>query len=194
MVDESTMLEKMRAGDDSALAFFMRQYMQLLYYRALAIIHDKMAAEDIVQEVFIRFWDQRGHLQDSSTVPAYLTRLVRNACINHLEHRDVRRRHAASYQQWLLPCDDVQPWDEDELEQTRQRLNEFIQALPGRCREIFVMACVEGVRYHEVAARLDVSVNTVKSQVKSAYARLRKDFNIDDQELLLVVLLSCYFS
>ncbi|MDR0766474.1 MAG: hypothetical protein LBF09_06035, partial [Odoribacteraceae bacterium] len=93
---EITMLEKLRGGDDSALAFFMRRYMDVLYYRALAIVHDRMAAEDIVQEAFIRFWDRRKELE-GYVVPAYLTRLVHNACINYLEYQEVRRRHSVPY-------------------------------------------------------------------------------------------------
>jgi RNA polymerase sigma-70 factor (ECF subfamily) len=194
MFDETIMLKKMRDGDDSALEFFMRHYMELLYYRALAIVHDKMVAEDVVQEVFIRFWDQRGELQDASVVPAYLTRLVQNACLNHLEYNSIRRRYAENYRKWHAQEDECPGWDEEEVEKLRRRLHDFIQTLPEKCREIFVLACVEGVRYHEVAERLHVSVNTVKTQVKSAYAKLRKNFGATDQELIIILLLARYFS
>jgi RNA polymerase sigma-70 factor (ECF subfamily) len=194
MLDEAIMLEKMRGGDDSALAFFMRRYMDLLYYRALAIVHDKMVAEDIVQEVFIRFWDRRGAARDVAIVPAYLTRLVQNACLNHLEHDSVRRKHAEGYRRWRAREDACPPRDEEEVEELRRRLHAFIDTLPGTCREVFVLACVEGLAYHEVAARLEISVNTVKTQVKSAYSKLRKNFNATDQELIIILLLARYFS
>ncbi|MDR1414323.1 MAG: RNA polymerase sigma-70 factor [Odoribacteraceae bacterium] len=195
MLDETTMFEKMRGGDDSALEFFMRQYMDLLYYRALAIVHDKMVAEDIVQEVFIRFWNKRKELPASPVVPAYLTHLVRNACLNHLEHDNVRRRHAENYRkQREQERDDPREWDAAEIEELRRRLDEFIQTLPEKCREVFLLACVEGARYQEVADRLHISVNTVKTQIKSAYSKLRKNFNGIDQELIIILLLSRYFS
>jgi RNA polymerase sigma-70 factor (ECF subfamily) len=194
MFDERVILERMRGGDESALGLFMQEYTGLLYYRALAIVHDKMAAEDIVQEVFIRFWDQRKELQESSVVPAYLTRLARNACVNYLEYQEVRRRHAKSYHEHLAREEEPGEWDEERLEECRRRLQEFIASLPERCREVFVLACVEGLKYHEVAGRLHVSVNTVKSQVKHAYAKLKRVFNLTDQELLLILILARHFS
>lgn len=188
------MLERMRGGDDSALAFFMRRYMDMLYCRALAIVHDKMVAEDVVQEAFIRFWDRRRELTGGDAAPAYLTRLVRNACVNHLEFQEVRRRHAAPYSAYREQEAAWPDWDEERLERVRRQLMAFIETLPGRCREVFVLACVEGLTYREVAARLDVSVNTVKTQVKTAYARVKEHFNLSDEELILFLLLSAHFS
>lgn len=80
-------------------------------------------------------------------------------------------------------------YDEEELEQLRIRLRIFVDSLPEKCREIFILACIDGLKYREVAERLDVSVNTVKTQVKSAYAKLRADFDLKDQELIVVFLL-----
>ena len=69
-----------------------------------------------------------------------------------------------------------------------QRIHEAIQSLPEKCREIFILACVEGLKYREVAERLDVSVNTVKTQVKSAYAKLRFDFDLKEREYIVILL------
>ena len=55
MPDELILFEKMQRGDTSALEYFFREYTDVLYYRALGFVKDKLAAEDIVQEVFIRF-------------------------------------------------------------------------------------------------------------------------------------------
>ena len=80
-------------------------------------------------------------------------------------------------------------YDEEELEQLRIRLRIFIDSLPEKCREIFILACIDGLKYREVAERLGVSVNTVKTQVKNAYTKLRADFDLKDQELIVVFLL-----
>ena len=185
MPDESELLRKMRNGDSSALEFFMHRYMDLLYYRALGIVHDPMVADDIVQEGFIRFWDQRKQLWEASTVPAYLTRLVQNASINYLEHKSIRQRYADNFPKDIKEIPD---WDVGEVDELRVRLNDFIQTLPDKCRETFILACVDGLKYWEVAERLQVSVNTVKSQVKRAYSKLRKEFDINDKELVLIIL------
>ena len=57
--EELLIFNRMRQGDPSALEYFFQKYMELLYYRALGYVKDPLVAEDIVQEVFIRFWDNR---------------------------------------------------------------------------------------------------------------------------------------
>lgn len=179
----------MRQGDPSALEYFFQKYMELLYYRALGYIKDPLVAEDIVQEVFIRFWDNRKKLEISLSVIAYLTRSVINSCKNYLEHLSIRQRYEQDYQHENQNLTGWREYDEEELEQLRIRLRIFVDSLPEKCREIFILACIDGLKYREVAERLDVSVNTVKTQVKSAYAKLRADFDLKDQELIVVFLL-----
>lgn len=179
----------MQQGDTTALEYFFQKYMELLYFRALGYVKDPLVAEDIVQEVYIRFWDNRKKLEITLSVPAYLTRSVVNSCKNYLEHMSVRHRYEQDYQNENQVQEEKLEYDEEELEQLRVRLKLFIDSLPEKCREIFILACVEGLKYREVAERLNVSVNTVKTQVKSAYAKLRTDFDIKDQELIVILLL-----
>lgn len=187
--EELLIFNRMRQGDPSALEYFFQKYMELLYYRALGYIKDPLVAEDIVQEVFIRFWDNRKKLEISLSVIAYLTRSVVNSCKNYLEHLSVRQRYEQDYQHENQNLTEKKEYDEEELEQLRIRLRIFIDSLPEKCREIFILACIDGLKYREVAERLGVSVNTVKTQVKNAYTKLRADFDLKDQELIVVFLL-----
>ena len=82
--------------------------------------------------------------------------------------------------------------DEEELNIMRERLNVFVDSLPEKCREIFILACIEGLKYKEVAERLDVSVNTVKTQLKSAYSKLRTEFNEKDLEIIALLIFLGY--
>ena len=84
------------------------------------------------------------------------------------------KHHYEESQRWEIMEEEV-PEDEEELNIMRERLNVFVDSLPEKCREIFILACIEGLKYKEVAERLDVSVNTVKTQLKSAYSKLRTD-------------------
>lgn len=187
--DELSIFKKMQQGDVAALEYFFQKYMELLYYRALGYVKEPLLAEDIVQEVFIRFWDNRKKVEITLSVLAYLTRSVVNSCKNYLEHLKVHQRYEQDYQKENSEEVEEMDYDEEELGQLRERLKVFIDGLPEKCREIFILACVEGLRYREVAERLDVSVNTVKTQVKSAYAKLRSDFDLKDQELIVIFLL-----
>lgn len=189
MSKDLSLFKSMQQGDVSALEYFFQEYADLLYYRALGYVHHSQAAEDIVQEVFIRFWDNRAKLDISVSVAAYLTRSVVNGCKNYLEHRNVRSRYEQEFQSESFEGEEWREFDQEELELLQKRLRIFIDSLPDKCREIFVLACIEGLKYREVAERLHVSVNTVKSQVKNAYARLRSDFDLKEQNLIVFFLL-----
>lgn len=178
----------MQRGDTSALEYFYQGYMELLYDRALGYVKDPAVAEDIVQEVFIRFWDNRHKWDISVSVPAYLSRAVVNSCKDFLDHQNVHLRYEKEYIS-VNPVEFEMNYDAEELDALRERLNVFIDSLPEKCREIFILACVEGMKYREVAERLDVSVNTVKTQVKSAYTKLRDEFDLKDRELIIVFIL-----
>lgn len=167
------------------MEYFFREYTDVLYYRALGFVKDNLAAEDIVQEVFIRFWQLRKNLKITDSVPGYLCKAVDHRSHNYLEHLKVKHRYEES-QRWEEMVEEV-PEDEDELNIMRERLKVFVDSLPEKCREIFVLACIEGLKYREVAERLDVSVNTVKTQLKSAYSKLRTEFNENDLKIILLL-------
>ncbi len=189
MPDELILFEKMQRGDTSALEYFFREYTDVLYYRALGFVKENSAAEDIVQEVFIRFWQLRKELKITDSVPGYLCKAVDHRCQDYLEHLKVRQRYEAS-QRWEES--EEMPEDEDEMNVLRERLKQFIDSLPEKCREIFILACIEGLKYKQVAEKLDVSVNTVKTQLKSAYSKLRSEFNENDLGIIfLLIFLGC---
>ena len=182
MPDELILFEKMQQGDTSALEYFFREYTDVLYYRAFGFVKDSSVSEDIVQEVFIRFWQLRKNLKITDSVVGYLCKAVDHRCQNYLEHLKVKHHYEES-QRWEIMEEEVSE-DEEELNIMRERLNVFVDSLPEKCREIFILACIEGLKYKEVGERLDVSVNTVKTQLKSAYSKLRAEFNEKDLEII----------
>ena len=190
MPDELILFEKMQRADTSALEYFFREYTDVLYYRALGFVKDNLAAEDIVQEVFIRFWQLRKNLKITDSVPGYLCKAVDHRCHNYLEHLKVKHRYEES-QKWEEVMEEVSE-DEEELNIMRERLKMFVDSLPEKCREIFILACIEGLKYKQVAEKLDVSVNTVKTQLKSAYSKLRAEFNENDLEIIVLLIFLGY--
>lgn len=76
----------------------------------------------------------------------------------------------------------------------RQKLLDAIDRLPEKCRQIFMISCVDGLKYREIASQMNISENTVKTQIKLAYKKLREDINISGEELsvLVILLLSVY--
>ena len=85
MVDkqnEEAYFRKMQQGNTGAFEYFFKEYMHPLYVYALGFMKEKETAEDIVQDVFVYFWNNRKKILYTGSVYAYLQRAVKNACIN----------------------------------------------------------------------------------------------------------------
>lgn len=145
---------------------------------ALTYVNDADDAADIVEEVFMKLYERRDELQAGVNVVSYLFASVRHACLNHLRERLALSRFQTRYKlETQLRYDalmqlDAEMGTESDIEQALQRA---IDALPERCREIFVMSRLQGMPQEEVAQRLGITVNTVETQMGIAYRRLRDE-------------------
>lgn len=133
-------------------------------------VPDVAAVEDMVQEAFISFWEKRKDFAHPAAVKSFLYTSVRNKCLNHLKHLAVQRKHEASLVSEL--GSDAAFGRMVIEEETFARLLEEIRALPPASHEIMILA-LNGMKNPEIAEELGVSVNTVKTQKKIAYAKLK---------------------
>lgn len=187
---ESNYFKRMQNGDTEAFEYFFREYMYLLYSYAVGFMKDKETAEDIVQDVFVYFWNHRERLLYTGSVYGYLQRAVKNACVNARLHEQVKQKYA---QEVLYTEDEAFDWhDEEAFREVRQKLLEAIDRLPERCKEIFMMSCTDGLKYREIAQQMGISENTVKTQVKLAYKKLREDVNLSGDDLSVLLALFFY--
>lgn len=185
MNDEHILFRKMQEGDWTAFNFFFREHMEHLYQYAYAFVKERGVAEDIVQDVFIYLWTNRNKISYTGPVYAYLMRAVKNACINYRTHIQVEQK----YQKEVMAISggDEVIEDPEDFEELRRKLFETVDKLPPKCREIFIMGCVEGLKYKEIAAKLNVSQNTVKTQMKFAYRKIKDDIRIDGALVCILV-------
>ncbi len=129
-------------------------------------------AENIVQDVFVMLWEKREVLDIQVSLLPYMFMLVKNRCLDFLRHQDV----AEEYKQELetkrsaLEIVDCEFSSEEELERV---VNEAIDKLPERCREVFLKSRLEGMKYKEIAESMNLSVNTVENQMAIALKKLR---------------------
>lgn len=188
MENEAVLFKKMQAGDWSAFNLFFRGYMEGLYLYALAFVKERAVAEDIVQDTFIYLWVNRSRISYTGSVYAYLLQSVKNACINHKAHQEVEEK----YRRVVVCADEAEDAGTD-WEELRQKVMSAIDGLPPRCREIFILGAVEGMKYQEIAARLDISVNTVKTQMKYAYRKVKAEVGTEKDFMIVFAIVSTAF-
>lgn len=152
---------------------FKRYYRQLCLYAAHYLKGDIAASEDIVQDCFVKLWQQEAK-RDITDKRAFLYSTVRNACIDTL-----RRQHP---EMTSIDPSDLEEIisDEEAIDRSEQEAKvwETIDALPDRCREVFLMAKRDGMTYNEIAEALNISVKTVEHQISKALKKLRNNKNL----------------
>lgn len=146
------------------------RYFNSLYRYAYTIVKENGEAKDIVQAAFVKLWEKRNEVNMNTSAKAYLYTSVYNLSLNTIRNRKTREGH----HQQMRPVQFTSDLNSAEQKETRTRINEAIEKLPGRCREVFCKSRFEGKKYAEIAAELDISVKTVEGQVGKALKILRE--------------------
>lgn len=161
--------------------FCAGKYPGLIAYAGLFLKgEDRIWAEDVVQDVFFSVWKRRFFLrQDSAALQAYLLRSVYNRCMNYLQRRRTRQSYAEEQGEFLAMAERYYDPDRNPVIKSlfdrdlHHFLDQSIEALPDKSREVFRLSYVEGYSHKEIAERLGISVRTVDSHIYSALKSLR---------------------
>lgn len=177
----------MRKGDHAAFEQLFKLHYERLCGYAFRLLHNREDAKDIVQDIFCQLWDNREKLEVKVSLDAYLYKMVYTRCVMSMRHQKVVKEYVEQAALDLYLQEVVQT-PEAELKLRDKDLHRFIQEaidkLPPRCREIFTLAQIDHLSHKEIAVRLNVSEKTIENQMTIAFERLRKDL-----EWLLVLLL-----
>jgi RNA polymerase sigma-70 factor (ECF subfamily) len=140
------------------------------------MVKDKAIAEDIVQHVWIKVWEKRHGLNHELSFKSYLYTAVRNQALKYI--RDTKDKFASLESIDSLADGTILQDDQMHDKETLKLINEAIDQLPGKCREIFMLNRYEGLSYKEITEVLNISINTVKTQMTRALSSLRKALKI----------------
>lgn len=170
-MEDPELLRRIQAGDEGAYETAFRRWYPTLVRVASAIVTDHDAAEEIAQDVMVQLWRRRTLLDVDLSLRAYLLRAIRNRALNHLRHSRVRRETAADVEAlYDAPLGSDQPIVAKELSEAVQIA---LRELPPRCREVFELSRVDGLKYSEIAEALEISPKTVEAQMGKALKILR---------------------
>jgi RNA polymerase sigma-70 factor (ECF subfamily) len=144
-------------------------------------------AENIVQDIFVMLWEKREVLEIKVSLAPWLFTLVKNRCLDFLRHETAGKEFAKEYEAKRIALEqlDYAFSSDEELEEI---LATAINSLPERCRKIFIKSRVEGKKYKEIAAELEISINTVENQMSIALKKLR--ISLKDYLPLLIFFLN----
>lgn len=169
-MDTSTQTDPVLNSVSSFELFFKNNYPAACLV-ALRYLKDEQQTEDIVQETFMYLWQKRAELKVERNLKQYLFCAVKNRSINYLKREK-------QFDQQITPGMDNYFTDDREADFTEEelaaRIAGSIESLPSQCKKIFLLAYQENLTYGEIASALNLSKNTIKTQMGIAYKVLRE--------------------
>lgn len=167
-------IARIRGGDEAAFERMFRAYYEPLCRYVVGYLGSRDAAEDVVQGVFARIWDDRAHWAVRD-LQHYLYAAVCRGAVSHYRRAAVRRRAAPLLTLEATGHTRTPPADaEFEAEELRRRVERAIAALPPRTRAAFVLSRGQDLSYAEVASRMAISPKTVGVHIGRALHILRR--------------------
>lgn len=148
---------------------------------AYGFLQDVKATEDVVQDAFLSLWEKRTEFENLAASKSFLYTTVRNKSLNILKHQKVVEKHTPHLIQELESEDILSKYILEE--ETFNRMFQEIKKLPASAREIMLLA-LNGLKNPEISEELNISVNTVKTQKKIAYAKLKSSLKPLELRLL----------
>lgn len=169
---DNYLLHLLKDGDQSAYTAIFRRYNSLLYLHAYKKLQNTEDAKDVIQEVFTTIWLKKTEIAETVNLGGYLYTCVHRRILDRFVHKKSVAKYINHFQCFLNDPNNTA----DEMARSRQLsmiIEKEIAALPPKMRQIFEMSRKQDLSHKEIAAQLNISNETVKSQVKNALKILR---------------------
>lgn len=169
--EESLIFEQVKQGNVKTFEALFHHYYGFLCQYAEKFTQDSDVAEEIVQDFFVGVWEKKEDLKIETSVKSYFFRSIKNRCLNYLQHQKIK----TSYTQKILTETEFLNSDDDvfiEIDLAK-KIEESINSLPEKRREIFKLSRQDGLKYTEIAKKLNISIKTVETHMSLAIKSLR---------------------
>ena len=169
---DTVLLAALGRGDEQAIAALFDRYSRLVYSIALRILRDASAAEDVMQEIFLRIWrDPTTFITTRGTLGGWLAVIARNRSIDVL-----RRRHPTGTLEDIQLKSQSDVYSEVEKYLLLERIRLVVAQLPPEQRSVLEMAFFDGCTHAEIAEHTGQPLGTIKTRVRSALQKLGRAF------------------
>jgi RNA polymerase sigma-70 factor (family 1) len=173
LIFEQLLIEKLRSGDPDSFSVIFSAYYKDLVFFAYSYTHELPGAEDIVQDTFVKLWEDHEKLNVTISLKSILLKTIQNKCIDWHRHKKIINNHST----FIIDNSPLYEYDIDNYilrSELEGRIEKAIANLPEKFKEAFEMNRFEGLKYQEIAAKLNVSIRTVEVRISKALELLRK--------------------
>lgn len=184
--DDSGLVQLLQKGNVAAFDSLFEVYSPKLFGFALKYFKNESDAEELVQDVFVKVWENRQALKSDHSFKSYLFTIALNQIRKYFNKKAASLRYLESLQNDTFSSEQA---NTDNFEAALQKLNLIIDQMPARRREIFIKSKLEGKSSKEVATELNISSGTVDNQVSEAFKFIRNQMNSGNVDLVLFMVL-----
>jgi len=173
--ENDNLIAHLKKGDGDAFSFLVNSYNHQLCVYANSLVNDKALAEDIVQNVYIKTWEKRKYLNECFSIKSFLYKSVYNEFIDQYRKN---RSVTILEKKYIEALDAIIEEDNNVLEKLYLLVQNEIQNLPPKCKNIFLLSKKEGLSNVEISEHLNISTKTVEAHITKAFCLIRERVNI----------------
>ncbi|NMB51384.1 MAG: RNA polymerase sigma-70 factor [Bacteroidales bacterium] len=188
---DEDLMKEIKAGNLIAFDSLYRRYNKKIYNYILSLLKSSEDAENVLQDVFLNLWLNRGKLKKCSSVRLYIFKIAHNAAISVI-------RKKIKESQFIEELKSMQIYSENltEIDAENNKLNynlhKIINELPARQKEVYILHHIEGLKYSEISKRLNISTNTVENHMARALKTIR--LKLTSYNLLILFIITLFLT
>ena len=167
------LMREIKAGNMFAFDVLYKKYSRKVYSFGYSILKSTEETENLIQDVFLNFWEERLNIEKDSSIKSYIFTLTYNSAVSVMR----KKASESKYFEYLKTLQEAreEPVNlELEYNELSARLDMIIKALPQRQKEIYLMHKIEELTYNQIAQRLNISVNTIENHMSRALKTIRR--------------------
>jgi len=182
--DDAELMREIREDNMFAFDTLYGRDSNRLYKFALSILKSTEEAENILQDVFLNLWEKRHNVEKDSSVKYYIFTITYNSAISIIRKK-VKETQFFDYLKSLQELNQDTTSLEIEFNELTKSLQTIIGHLPQRQKEVYILHKEEGLKYHEIAEKLNISVNTIETHMSRALKTIKE--NLGKSSLLAML-------
>lgn len=187
--EADNLLIDLKRGDRKAFTRIFHLYNPRLSYFARAYVIDEEVALNMVQDAFLKLWENSKNLKNSTSINAYLYTLTRNNCLNYLKHQKVEAKYHQKVTTDTLALElnygalKRLEYDLYDFEEVQRIIDQTIELLTPQCKQVFLYSRFDNLTNAEIAEKLGISVKAVEANI----TRALKIFRLELKDYLSLV-------
>ncbi len=185
---DQVILKQIRLKNTDFFEAFYKKYYKRMFMLSYQYIRNHGLVEELVHDVFLKFWNEAATLNIQHSLPSYLSRCIINASLNLLKKEKGEMNRLAKYTESFEETDIIVE-DAEILERQLLLLEKALETLPPQCKKVMMMSKFNKCKQQEIADSLNISIKTVKNHLTYGYNKIR--VILSEENLLLSLLLLC---